>query len=248
MSITLKIFIAISISILAIVVFSKLGSGDEVEVKNSEFDQDEFRSLLREYIFQNYKDQKGVHVESVLSALGALSGFSLQQGIREELILNKGRPEKEVFTIIKTKNGDKYYFGNIFDQPLFDTRPGQMSVWAIVAGGAQEAGASSLPDINALAKINAEAVGESDYGALTVSSNHQPKDHPLLSISKHWEFTEKILRAKGVEPLAWSWEIALVAQDIIVLGKDAVDPTLAAQIVMEPAISMSKIDPELIFH
>jgi len=245
---TLTKFVAIGIAIIAIAAFLTLDSGGKVEIENSKFDQDKFRSLFREYIFQSYKDQRGIHLESVLSAVGALSGFSLQQGIREELILNRGQPENEVFTIVKTKNGGKYYFGSVFDQPLFDTRSGQFSVWAIVAGGAQDAGASNLPDINALAKSNAEAVGGGDYGVLSVSANHQPKDQPLSAIRKHWEFTENILRAKGVDPLAWSWEIALVAQDIIILGKDAVDPTLAAQIVMESAISMAKIDPDLVIQ
>lgn len=75
---------------------------------------------------------------------------------------------------------------------------------------------------------------------------NQPIDHPIDAIKKHWDFTKKILQAKGAEPLFWSWEIALVAQDIIIAGKSVIDPKLAAQIVMEPAISMSKIDPSKI--
>jgi len=228
------------------VIFSSWG-GDTIAVPNEKFDKDKFRSVLREYVFTTYKGEKGVHIESALSALGALSGFALQQGIREELIKKQGKPENKMFTIIKTKNGDKYYFGSIFDQPLYDTRKGKISVWAIIAGGAQKAGASSLPNINNLAKLNTQAVGSKNYGKLNISKKHQPKHHPIEAIKIHWGLTEKLLKAKGGNPLMWSWEIALVAQDLIILGKQAIQPSLAAQIVMEPAISMSKIDPNLIF-
>lgn len=218
----------------------------KAEVSNDQFDKDKFRSLLREYVFQTYKSEKGVHIESVLSALGALSGYALQQGIRQELISNRGMPENKVFAIVQTKDGGTYYFGEIFDQPLFNTKPGQVSIFAIVAGAAQKAGAKKLPDINLLAKHNAETVGDPDYGTLTLPKNHQPIDHPIEAIKKHWQITEKLLKAKGTEPLMWSWEIATVAADIIILGKQAIPPEIAVQLVMEPAISMSKINPNLV--
>ncbi len=231
---------------LSLMLVPNVMAENKVEVPYEKFDQDKFRSFLREYLFRSYTDENGVHIESVLSALGALSGFSLQQGIREDLIIKGGNEEGKVFTIIETKDGNKYFFGSIFDEPLYDTREGQISVWSLVGGGAQKAGASSLPDVSALAKANASAIGNEDYGNLTVPLMNQPIDHPIDAIKKHWDFTKKILQAKGAEPLFWSWEIALVAQDIIIAGKSVIDPKLAAQIVMEPAISMSKIDPSKI--
>ena len=57
-----------------------------VQIPNDKFDQDRFRSVLRVSILDSYKDEKGVHIESALSALGALSGFALQQGIRKVFI------------------------------------------------------------------------------------------------------------------------------------------------------------------
>jgi hypothetical protein len=239
----------IKILITIFIIFLIAGNSmaeSKAEVSNDRFDKDKFRSLLREYVFQTYKSEKGIHIESVLSALGALSGFALQQGIRQELISGRGMPENKVFSIVQTKDGGKYYFGEIFDQPLFDTRQGQVSVWVIVAGAAQKAGAKSLPNINLLAKHNAQTVGNPDYGSLTLPQNHQPIDHPLEAVKKHWAVTETLLKANGTEPLMWSWEIASVAAEIIILGKQAIPPETAAQLVMEPAISMSKIDPILV--
>jgi hypothetical protein len=97
-----------------------------------------------------------------------------------------------------------------------------------------------------MAKANAAAIGTARYGELTVPLNHQPNDSPLDAVRKHWDFTQKLLMAMEADPQLWSWEIALVAQDLILLGKDVISPSIAAQIVMESAISMSKIDPDLI--
>lgn len=221
-------------------------SGGAAESQGKKIGQEEFRSLLKNYIFASYKDKSGVHIESALSALGALSGFALQSGIREEFVKKQGKPENKVFTIVEAKNGEKYYFGAIFDQPLYDTRPGKMSVWALVGGGALKAGVKTLPNINELAKSNAAAIGSKSYGKLTVQDKHQPRELPVEAIKKHWKMTKDLLDSTGSNPLVWGWQIALVAQDVIVSGKDVIEPGLAARIVMEPAISMSKIDPNTI--
>lgn len=97
-----------------------------------------------------------------------------------------------------------------------------------------------------LAEHNAETVGNPTYGVLTLPQDHQPKEHPLQAIKKHWGVTEKFLKAKGTEPLMWSWEIATVAADVIALSKQAMPLEMAVQLIMEPAISMSKIDPKLV--
>lgn len=240
---TRNIVFALLISFLWVPICS---ADRSVQIANDKFDQDRFRSVLRVSILDSYKDEEGVHIESALSALGALSGFALQQGIRKVFIEERGNAEDQVFNVIETKNGQKYYFGSIFDQPLYDTRKDQISVWTLVGGAAQKAGATSLPDINAMAKANAAAIGTARYGKLTVPLNHQPIDSPLDAIRKHWGFTQKLLRAKEAEPQFWSWEIALVAQDLILLGNNVIPLEIAAQIVMESAISMSKINPQLI--
>lgn len=239
---TIKALIVFSLLLL----FSSAHAVKSVAIENDQLDKTPFNQLLRSYVFDTYKDENGVHVESVLSALGALSGYALQQGIREKLISKGGMAEEKLFTIIEAKNGEKFYFGSIFDQPLYDTRQGKISVWALSAGAAQKAGLQKLPDFNIFAKRNANLIGTPEYGTLSVPNKHQPKHHPIKSVIKHWQLTKKLLEAKGSDPLTWSWEIAMVAQEVIILSKGILPPEVALQLVMEPAISMSKISPSKI--
>lgn len=210
------------------------------------FDRDKLRVQLREYIFQQYTDDKGTHVESALSALGALSGFAVQYGLRHKFVVEQKLPESKVFLVVKAKNGDNYYFGQLFDQFLLGVAPGRISVWSLVGGGAQKAGAKRFPDIASIAKNNAERVGAENYGVPDPISGYPIGELPLIALQRHWKSVKDTLEATGAEPVMWGWEIALVAQDIIVQSKEDIPPDVAAQIVMEAAIPMSKIDPRKI--
>ena len=210
------------------------------------YDKKQLRSLLRNYVLEAYKDSKGVHIESVLSALGSLSGFAVQEGLRQKLVIESGQPESKIFFIVKTKNNEVFYFGPIFDQFLTGIKQGNFSVWTIVAEGAVKAGATKLPDINLIAKENAERIGLASYGVPDAISGHPVKDLPLVALQKHWIKVREILEFNKVEPIYWGWEIAYVAQGLILEGKDIIPPHIAAEIVMEAAIPMSKIDPKRI--
>lgn len=148
--------------------------------------------------------------------------------------------------MVQTDNGSRYYYGEIFDKPMFSTEAGRASVWSIVASGAFKAGAKAYPDIHKMAAVNAKRLGTQAYGRIDVAVNHQPKDSPQVALKKHWKLTEQIIRAKQSEPMAWSSELAMIAQDLIVLHKDILQPEIALQIFMQSAISMSKIDPAII--
>jgi hypothetical protein len=96
-------------------------------------------------------------------------------GIRDEFITKRGGSEGEVFSMIKTKNGETYYFGDIFDEPLINPRKGNFSVWSIVAVGVKKSGSTDYPDIDKIIKNNASAVGSTSYGVHSVPKRNQPK-------------------------------------------------------------------------
>ena len=79
------------------------------------------------------KNEKGVHVESLLCSLQALAGYSCPANLRAQA-LEKGMPETAAFTVIDTADGKKYFFGDPLNQVLAES---QYSVWAFAAGTAQ---------------------------------------------------------------------------------------------------------------
>ena len=73
-----------------------------------------------------------------------------------------------------------------------------------------------------------------------------PRKLPRVTLVENWSRISKILRGAGRAPQDWPLDLAVAAQKLIVMGKDVLPPSLAARIVMEAAIPMSKIDPRTV--
>jgi hypothetical protein len=61
-------------------------------------------------LLEGMKASKGVHIESLLTALGALAGYACQANLRAQALAN-GMPETVAFHIIATDDGKQYFFG-----------------------------------------------------------------------------------------------------------------------------------------
>ena len=208
--------------------------------------REEFQKLLRESMAKRYSNGSELQYASLLSALGALAGFASQEGLRQKFVIDQKLPEEKIFSLVKTKSNETFYFGDNLNHVLLAAQQGQNSVWSIVAAGAQLAGAKQLPDIGAMAKRNAQCVGNSDYGVLELIPGHPIHATPLAVLQESWHAVRALLQEKTPDPAIWGMEIAVVAHQFIVQFKDAVDPSIAARIVMEPAVSMSKINPQTV--
>src|SRR5436189_6433098 len=66
---------------------------------NKEYDAHKVATDLIEMLFAELRDSSGVHVETVLTTLGALAGFAGQMAIREGLIKTGKMPEDKAFAI-----------------------------------------------------------------------------------------------------------------------------------------------------
>ncbi|QQG36542.1 MAG: hypothetical protein HYS17_01760 [Micavibrio aeruginosavorus] len=209
---------------------------------NVKADEAVLNLLVQEYKAR-YPDDKGVHVETLLSLLGALAGFGCQMGIRETLIKTGKAQEKDLFVIVETKDGQKFYYGDFLNEPIFSTKQGRISVWSLVGGAAQSVGAKNLPDINVIAKYYAENIGDQKFFIPQLPQNHMPRILPAESLG-YWSSTRNLQILYRVAPIHWGWTYAIAAQKLIIQSKDILDPALGAKIVMEAAVPMSKLNPE----
>jgi hypothetical protein len=98
------------------------------------YDSQKVSDELVQMLFAELKAERGIHGETVLATLGALAGFSVQMALRETLIRAGKMPEDKVFVVIKTKNGESFYLGDLTNEGLFKAKPGNYSVFAIVGG------------------------------------------------------------------------------------------------------------------
>lgn len=189
-------------------------------------------------LLNGMKNEKGVHIESLLCALGALAGYSCQASLRAQA-LAKGMPETAAFQTVGTKDGKHYFFGDPLNNALAGS---QHSVWGLAGGAAQHAGARELPDLNEIFQHTSSALGGDQFGIPRVPENHRASDTPINYLKAMWPTFFPTVKLFCPNPVDWPILYGLAIQEAIDAGKNAIDPTLALKIVMESAIPMSKVD------
>lgn len=186
------------------------------------------------------KNDKGVHVESLLAIIGSLAGYSCHAACREELVASTKMTEKEAFKIVSCKDGKNYYFGDLPNKPLAEDK---YSVWSLVAGTTQHLG-GELYDIKSTFSNSIGAMGSEYFGIPQVPEQHRPNDTPLNYVKSLWPSLLPILDKFCARPMERPILLGLVAQKAIEMGKEVIPPAIAAKLVMECAVPMSKIGPE----
>ncbi len=183
-------------------------------------------------------NDKGVHVESLFCALGALAGYACQANLREQAIA-RGMDPNAPFHVVKTSDGNTYYFG----EPLNDAlAQGKLSVWSLAAGAAQHNGAESLPDINEIFQRTATNIGKENFGVPKAIEGHAAGELPAAYLKKIWPALLPVVKKCAEEPMLWPLVYGLAIQQAMDMAKTTIQPHIALTITMEAAIPMSKVD------
>lgn len=183
------------------------------------------------------KTDRGVHIESLLCALGSLAGYACQASVRAQAVA-RGLPETALLVSAETKDGNTYYFGDNLNKPLAES---QYSVWGIAGGGAQQYGCNALPDLTGIFKHVTETGGTPAFGKPRVPDGHAAHDLPINYVKTLWPALFPTIQKFCSNPEHWPVLLALSIQDAIGMGKQTLDPCIALQIVMESAVPMSKV-------
>jgi hypothetical protein len=198
------------------------------------------KELASQLLREINKDKK-VHVESLLAALGSLAGYSCHEACRTEFIVSGKHQENEIFTIVGGNDGMQYYFGDLPNKPLAE---GQMSIWALIVGIVEHLGEKNVPDVKTIFSHVSKTVGGSEFGVPNVPEQHKPNDLPLNYVKLLWKPLLPILDKYCDTPMDRPILLGLAIQQSIEMSKDVIPLSLAAKLIMECAIPMSKIGPE----
>lgn len=194
------------------------------------------------FLTDAYRDVPGP--ETILSAAGALAGFAAQEALWEGIVRPGKMPVQQVFMRVETKSGQTFFFGDFLNRIVASTQKGDLSIWRLVAAGIALTGAK-VPSLEPLFARAAETAGSPEFGTPAYLQNLQVKEPPRQALH-HWPRIKTILVTAGKEPLHWPLEIAVAAQKLIEARDHEVPPDIAALIVMEAAIPMSKVDPRTV--
>ncbi|HEX7034427.1 MAG TPA: hypothetical protein VF210_01555 [Pseudomonadales bacterium] len=89
----------------------------------------------------------------------------------------------------------------------------------------------------------AASMGSDHYGRMDLPEADQPARGSEALLWKYWNPTRNVLVLNRQNPEIWPFVFALAAQQLLMAGKDVMDPTLAARILLEAAVPMSRLDP-----
>ena len=180
----------------------------------------------------------GVHLPSLLCALGSLAGYACQAALRAHAVA-KGQPETAPFQVVGTKDGRQWFFGDSLNQLL--AGPGH-SVWGLLAGGAQQAGCTNFPDLGEMFQHITSVLGSATFGVPRVPDEHAPSDRPAAYLKGLWPALLPTVELFCPESSHWPVLYGLAGQEAIINGQKVLDPCLALRLSMESALSMSKVD------
>lgn len=189
-------------------------------------------------LLHGMKNERGVHVESLLCALGALAGYSCQANLRAQALL-KGLPETAALMTVGGANGKSYFFGDPLNQALAES---QYSVWALAAGAAQHNGCQSLPDINSIFTHVTETVGTDAFGLPRLPEGRVTSDIPINYLKTLWPILFPTVKMFCKQPTEWPFLYGIAIQEALDAGKEVLPQAVALVIIMESAIPMSKVD------
>jgi hypothetical protein len=164
--------------------------------------------------------------------------------IRENLVASGRRPLKDVLKTLRARTGDTYFSGPLLNACL--AADGEESVWGYVGGAALTLN-RPLPDLAEVLQRTTDTLGSEKFGEPKLPAEHLPHQPSEALLWKYWNVSRNILALHDEPPAYWPFVFGMAAQQVILLGKDIIDPTLAARIVMEAAVPMSHIDPALVY-
>jgi hypothetical protein len=205
------------------------------------------RTVAAVLMARQIKSAGQIHPETILTELGALTGFATQMSIRKSVIEAQGIDAETVLAEVVTKGGEKYYFGDLLNWILFENeRQAPYSIWTHVSSVVPEVLRARLPDVTEIVSYVARTIGTRQYGVPRLPAEHMPRKLPFQAVVEHWRAVRDELTASGRDPADWPYDLAAAAQWQMQTSRDLLALPLAAAIVMEAAIPMSKIDPDLV--
>ena len=207
--------------------------------------RDAIAAHINDMLLTAHRKAGPFHPESILIEIGALAGFSAQMALRKGIIEPQNLDPRQILVGAVTKTGETFYFSDAMNWILFermDEPP--YSIWSYVAGAVGDV--ENLPDVIETVRFAARMVGTREFGVPRVRREHLPHRMPRVTLNQNWQQVHDSLARAGRPPMAWPFDLARAAQQLVRACEGKLALPLAAKLVMEAAIPMAKVDPQTV--
>ena len=121
---------------------------------------------LRENLLQRLRDERGVHAETLVTAIGAITGFAAHNAaLNRAATMTSQLADLPQFSnglvLVETQSGEQYLFGDWINVHLFNDPGSQFPLYGLVAASAIQIGVTrkDLPDYEEIARHVVSVIG-----------------------------------------------------------------------------------------
>jgi hypothetical protein len=222
-------------------------------------------SNLRENLKRLLTDAKGIHVETLLTAAGAVAGVAAQNAFWIDNSLSPTTvPETGVagkLVVVRLKSGERLFFGDGINGYLAGgAGPAEkLFLWAFLQGAQVQLGSppDKIPDVRKMFSRVSTVLGTDAFGVPDVPQNHHPRASAVHLAKLLWPHFKAIMALAPPPGVAtaeddikeedWPYVSFVVASQLMMFTRDHIPSDIAATLVMESAIVTSKLDPSVMF-
>lgn len=185
--------------------------------------------------------ERGVHVESMMVALGAVAGFGCQIAARlAPPAAIFADPARTPWAEVAGADGQTYYFGDAANYYLLEA---PTSFWSVAAGVIGQISTQPVPNLAEIVRHVSMTVGGPDFGVIRFPPNTNASASPRDYLVALWPRVRARLDEGGLAPDEWSIGLGVCAQIALFAAKDVIEPAVGLAIMVESAVAMAKIDP-----
>lgn len=173
-----------------------------------------------------------LHPQSFLCCLGSLAGYACRQDVIDEYVSGKGLAVSDVYDVIASKSGERFYFSQLADDKLAGD---DHSVWTYVSAVLVKT-SSDAPDISEIFAHAVKSCGSADFGKVR---NCETGEDIRGYVSLMWKPAHDIISEcpQGTTHAA----VAMAAQKAMLAFRSVLPLTEQARIIMESAAQAAKI-------
>ncbi|QXG50099.1 hypothetical protein [Pseudomonas viridiflava] len=195
---------------------------------------------LVQRLLAGMKNERGVHVESLLGILGSLAGFCVVDSVFKQVAASNRSTRECGILDVETADGSRYYLGDPMNHLLAGT---DLSLWALVAGMINHLGSQNYPDFAEISGHVDGTLGGPEFGNPRVPEQHKPNDLPINYVRDLWPVVLPIIEQRVPVLQERVTLFGFAVQNVIEMGKDVIQPAMAGRLVMECAVPTAKLDP-----
>lgn len=208
---------------------------------------------IRENLMAFLKNERGIHAETLMVAVGALAGHA---ALHAAFAVASAQPAKASLVTLGTSDGSTFYAGDTLNAFLVPENPEIASLWGMIAATAAAAGVpqAEVPGYTDIFQRAVRTIGTPDFGKVNAPAEHTPGGTPRQLLDAFWPAIRKLLTwsnptladGRSLSPRYWPFVFGIVAQQYIDMTKGMLDPRLSVRLIMEAAVPMSKVDPKTV--